>query len=905
MGSQLLEYGDWREENNKLSLIRKNIASSWDVFLLGTEFEWGKFPWWLIDQYRKKDISLEEIALAYQWKIDDGNKNILCENIFLDLYPKFIENVWEKTWEWFQEYTNQLESINSDARIEDLMRDNALEIQETLVSKQQKKKDHAVKNILLDAFPDVEVVWLEEEWLLYTSEEEKFLSGHEVTKKRHKELVSWYTPTAELRYLAVQRERYEDYLDVDIEKHGIHRSYNQIKSNLRYMHTQDFVHFPSHSWPHSRLEDAWETNQLVHLEWETGTWKTELAKDFIREKTGKEPILIKCDPSMLPSELYGKYKMQSEEGQGQIMLKFITEGIQKWMEHWRGVILDEWDQLPGDLKWPLNGLIDQLKNKWKKTEIHGDGWDEILIHQDWMIVATSNYWPQYMQNSKGTDISTKDRMTTERLPYPTERELGYYLISKCMNRQTMKVTGDKELKSCLTWLPAVMSIISWVINQWTSQNVQKNTVLQDLLLRMRPMSMRRLKSWIDMVGKGRWSLRELCEQTIDQYKPDEKVQKLFMFSLFLDAWMGESFKATNTNAFTKLTEITDPLARLEKIAGSGNEVDEIYTAYESWKLWLPVKIEKMYDYEAIQLVSKFHEEARDRDDAWDKIMWWAESSTSWTSVEAIFDVLSTTKDDPENDKPRQENSAFEEAERMMLNVDVEKHQKKVKQWIEKQDSWKEKLKSVYTRAKELIDTGTVHYGEHAGYQEMVDTSTWTAFRLQEMKPHSERTKWDYDDWENEYKSLADYRENDSRFYDASDVKDAKLIFKWVIDGANSKPKQAKQFVEQLQTDLYDNGYGRTTKETYQRSCDRLFPWMDESEQILWMSLLTWQEWRYWFQKEGEITQEEGKPNIYFNNLCIDNWRSCIRSLADYRCFDSWDSPSPDMAILPSRSVAVH
>ena len=148
----------------------------------------------------------------------------------------------------------------------------------------------------------------------------------------------------------------------------------------------------------------------------------------------------------------------------------------------------------------------------------------------------------------------------------------------------------------------------------------------------------------------------------------------------------------------------------------------------------------------------------------------------------------------------------------------------------------------------------------------------------------------------------DWKENESWFYDVDDIPDTALIYKGTIDGTDKHPKKTEQFVEQLQNDIYDHGYERTTEATYKNSCDALFPGMSEEEQILWMSLLTGQEWWYWFQEEGEITQTWKDKDINFTNKCIDKNRSCLLSLASDRYFVSWSLKSSLIAIPSSRSV---
>lgn len=58
---------------------------------------------------------------------------------------------------------------------------------------------------------------------------------------------------------------------------------------------------------------------------------------------------------MMRNQLEGKYTF-NQEGK----LRFMIDGIQKAFKEGRGIILNEFNKLPGDLKGPINGFLDQL-----------------------------------------------------------------------------------------------------------------------------------------------------------------------------------------------------------------------------------------------------------------------------------------------------------------------------------------------------------------------------------------------------------------------------------------------------------------------------------------------------------------------------------------------------------------
>lgn len=895
---QIQEYADRRNQQETKAIQKQKIQAKWEDIFRWTPESLNWFPWGQIKKLLKEDISLDQIWDAFvesyewmEWRTEE--KALACKNIFNVDVNKFLRTEGNTSSNInFSEYLDELDSVNATATIWDVYWSQSKEIADILdkdASEKRKQKLH-------------KKLWKEYIWEFSDPEMLQLAKSKQSVVD---DIKKWFSPIAELKYLANQRGQYNDYLVLDIPWRWVMRSYNQVKSNLRYMHDADFIHFPSAGNVYIRLQqnfeavrdDDWKIIEsfATRIVWPTGTWKTEVWIEFAREKTGKDPIIMKCNPENTSSELKGKYTVDTTIVDA-INFAFIKEWFQKAQAEDRMIILDEFDKLPWDLKWDVNWFLDELKKKWATKEVAGDGWDKMTIGHHYFVIATMNYGDKYSQTENGSDDSTLNRFERVEMLYPTEQELWYHLLSKIMNRRTLEFIGDEDANNVIWGIPKVMSKINATIQR--SFDYTAWDAVKDDILKLKNFTFRDIKRWLNHMKNGNWTLKEFLYQTINQYEMDQQVQKLFVISLLIDANMLDGFAEAYPNDKAKLTWQSNLITRISELQGKDEEIDEMMSHYMKWYAKLEDRPERTYRANALDFaVKNWHQEdlkdangAELRDKKRDELIW---RNQNWWSdeielVETATEPVTWTEI----------HDAFENID-VIMDSNLEDHQNAMKQRAESQDKPDQYLK-VMTKAKELIDTGKVRIGSYNGFTETIDTLTGRAYRHEPMKAHPNWTDWEYSEWSNAFKKLSAYSSDSDRshwFYNADKTKDIPLIYKWAIDGTHNETF-VKEFQQILKEDVYEKWYERCTKEQYQESMNELFPNMNESEQILWMSFITWQQWRYRFQQVWEC-------NASWNFTNKSSWqsRSFVGSLAYNRLLSSWFSINVNSAILPSRSVS--
>lgn len=363
------------------------------------------------------------------------------------------------------------------------------------------------------------------------------------------------------------------------------------------------------------------------------------------------------------------------------------------------------------------------------------------------------------------------------------------------------------------------------------------------------------------------------------------VEQKKLLTTMQSVYLAEDSVATLINDLLKLDEIND------------EQVDDLLDTIQ--KSWWDNPVDVM---EGVNELSKNISPSLRNDPKWFE---------QWDKkLEEIYDSQNkklSKEQQAEREKKKAEANKHNLSDKEIPYEDLPDHirlmSQDIESWIAEDSAERTKYKPVIKKFKEHLTNGNITYGMHNGKLEARDNISHTAFGPPMSAPKTWNSKeWDYDNWNNLYKKLSRYYNKKNWFYDTNNTQDADLIYKNTIDRPGES-EIGKEFREQLQTDIYDKGYERTTKNTYQESADALFAGMDQDMQIMGMQLMTWFMWLWWFQKEWEIVYS-GEAGDKLKSNYILSWqsRSFVGSLAGYRDFSSWDYPSHGMAILSSRSI---
>lgn len=135
----------------------------------------------------------------------------------------------------------------------------------------------------------------------------------------------------------------------------------------------------------------------VLIEGETGSGKTAVSIEYIKKVTGKDPLIISCNPDTSKEDLeYSKELVivtQDDKGNpipATVTTKTLTQGFQKAAKEGRGLILDEFNYLSDDLKGIINNRLDALTKKGTTQEIKGNGGGTMTIDPKYFVIATAN-----------------------------------------------------------------------------------------------------------------------------------------------------------------------------------------------------------------------------------------------------------------------------------------------------------------------------------------------------------------------------------------------------------------------------------------------------------------------------------------------------------------------------------
>lgn len=172
---------------------------------------------------------------------------------------------------------------------------------------------------------------------------------------------------------------------------------------------------------------------------------------------------------------------------------------------------------------------------------------------------------------------------------------------------------------------------------------------------------------------------------------------------------------------------------------------------------------------------------------------------------------------------------------------------------------------------------------------------------------------DWKEWANQYKILTDYKDKDRFFWDEWKTMintTQALVYKGLLDGLGRKgEKHLAQFIEIMKEQCYDKWYEWIKKKDFIHIMDIYFP-VDEVEtedtkrsRLYWlfgMMLLTWWEWRVWFQDGDEMRMDEDWKLIFDNQK---KWvsRSAMGLFANCRWIDRKDRDECHMSHLFGRS----
>jgi AAA domain (dynein-related subfamily) len=424
----------------------------------------------------------------------------------------------------------------------------------------------------------------------------------------------------------------KDYLAL----HGddVARHYEQIRLGLNMMHEKvergEYVKMPSLQRAWDLLERSYakrvdeqgtiKSSKMVTINGETGGGKTAMAIAFAKEKTGKDPIVIACNPNTGTSELVGTKELivaYGKDGTAHPKTEMIAQGFQKAAIEGRMVVLDEYTHLNPEVKAIVNKYLDLMEKKGQRVEKDGNGWGRYTVSEKYFVIGTKNIGEQY-HGMYEMEKSRENRTESIDLPVMSQRDLTYFMWAKMMGKDGT-ITWPEELPQILT------SMIQ--MKRTMEENLVKTSHMSDKQLqwwmwKLPVFSNRVMRDIVDYAGHEKYSDLAwwIWKTIIDTWEVQSPQHKIYLYAMASECGLYEDITVewvlpTTSNVTTIMnTERWVAQVQWEKIqaAMSSRTISE-----------------RMISHDAVSIVaSTYPELVSGYDENWEEVMNSAKKSGS-------------------------------------------------------------------------------------------------------------------------------------------------------------------------------------------------------------------------------------------------------------------------------------
>ena len=344
-----------------------------------------------------------------------------------------------------------------------------------VVSKKKKLRDPIIEQVLLDYFKPLSTTVSTSKIDLYKS---KISTSYDIVssdlqsaldtayrrqdRKTVGELSAYLddpdmTYISEIKYLLHKYDTGQDYLELIWQDLGRNYEHIRLASEIinKKIHSGEYIKMPSLKYAWDMLDKSYHkkvdkdgnilASKMVVLDGETGGGKTAMAIAFAKEKTGKDPIVIACNPATSPAELVWAKEIvvwYDEHTKTAVpVTKMVVQWFQKAAKEGRMVILDEFTHLNDELKSVVNKYLDLLNKKWHKVEIEWNGGEIYAVSQEYFVIWTRNIWEQYSTGYE-IDPSWVNRIQEVELPVLSTRDMYYFVVSSMWTRDKIIWPSD-------------------------------------------------------------------------------------------------------------------------------------------------------------------------------------------------------------------------------------------------------------------------------------------------------------------------------------------------------------------------------------------------------------------------------------------------------------------------------
>jgi hypothetical protein len=335
----------------------------------------------------------------------------------------------------------------------------------------------------------------------------------------------------------------KDYLAL----HGkdIARHYEQIQLGLNMMHEKvsgwEYVKMPSLQPAWDLLERAYakrvdekgsiKASKMVTINGETGGGKTAMAIAFAKEKTGKDPIVIACNPNTGMSDLVGTKELivaYGKDGTAHPKTEMIAQGFQKAAIEGRMVVLDEYTHLNPEVKAIVNKYLDLMEKKWQSVEKDGNGWGRYEVSEKYFVIGTKNIGEQY-HGMYEMEKSRENRTESIDLPVMSQRDLTYFMWAKMMGRDGT-IRWPEQLPQILTSMIQMKRTMEWNLLQ-TSHETDKQK--QSWMWKLPVFSNRAMRDIVDYASHEDYSDLAwwIWKTVIDKWEEGSPQHKIYLYAM--------------------------------------------------------------------------------------------------------------------------------------------------------------------------------------------------------------------------------------------------------------------------------------------------------------------------------------------------------------------------------------